>query len=49
MAFTTIDDPSAHFQVKNWVSTNTIYDGTLFKFQIILLSPEEIQFKACKG
>tara|TARA_Y100000996_G_scaffold407487_1_gene385138 strand:- start:36 stop:1166 length:1131 start_codon:yes stop_codon:yes gene_type:complete len=23
MAFTTIDDPSAHFQVKNWVSTNT--------------------------
>ena len=33
MAFTTIDDPSAHFQVKNWVSTNTgdgvsqTYDG----------------------
>ena len=23
MAFTTIDDPAAHFQVKNWVSTNT--------------------------
>ncbi len=35
--------------ILNWVSTNTIYDGTLFKFQIILLSPEEIQFKACKG
>ena len=35
--------------ILNWISNNTVYDGFLFNFEIILLSSEDIQIKACGG
>ena len=35
--------------ILDWISNNTIYDGSLFNFKVLLLSSEEIQIRACGG
>ncbi len=35
--------------ILDWISNNTVYDGSLFNFKVLLLSSEEIQIKACGG